>query len=126
MVNYPKSTSEKIKNLSLATPYVPMHKRPAVMTERSRIKFEVVLAISEKRGRLLSVPPREQNPKNQKMKTKASAQAEIHELTRHLAGYVSRLTSERSTLSEDESALLSARANETMLRLLVLQSEVQG
>ena len=97
-----------------------------VMTERSRIKFEVVLAIFLKMGRLLSVPPREQNPKNQKMKTKASAQAEIHELTRHLAGYVSRLTSERSTLSEDESALLSARANETMLRLLVLQSEVEG
>ena len=60
------------------------------------------------------------------MKTKASVQTEIHELTRILAGYVSRLTTERSTLSEDESALLSARANETMLRLLVLQSEVQG
>jgi uncharacterized protein involved in exopolysaccharide biosynthesis len=103
-----------------------MHQRSAVMTERSRIKFEVVLAISEKRGRLLSVPPREQNPKNQKMKTKASAQAEIRQLTRILAGYVSRLTSERSTLSEEESALLSARANETMLRLLVLDSELNG
>lgn len=59
------------------------------------------------------------------MKTKASVNAEIAALTRTLAGYVSRLTSERSTLSEEESALLSARANETMLRLLVLQSEVQ-
>ena len=60
------------------------------------------------------------------MKTKASVNAEIRQLTRTLAGYVSRLTSERSTLSEEESALLSARANETMLRLLVLDSELNG
>ena len=60
------------------------------------------------------------------MKTKASVQTEITALTRILAGYVSRLTSERSMLSEAESALLSARANETMLRLMVLQSEVEG
>lgn len=71
-------------------------------------------------------PQGSKNQKNQKMKTKASVQTEINALTRTLAGYVSRLTTERSTLSEDESALLSARANETMLRLLVLQSEVQG
>jgi hypothetical protein len=60
------------------------------------------------------------------MKTKASVQTEIRQLTRALAGYVSRLTSERSTLTEEESALLSARANETMLRLLVLDSELNG
>ena len=60
------------------------------------------------------------------MKTKASVQTEIRQLTHALAGYVSRLTSERSTLTEEESALLSARANETMLRLLVLDSEVNG
>jgi hypothetical protein len=55
--------------------------------------------------------------------TTSSRKSEIKNLTRTLAGYVSRLTMERSTLSEAESALLSARANETMLRLLVLQSE---
>jgi hypothetical protein len=55
--------------------------------------------------------------------TTSSRKSEIKSLTRTLAGYVSRLTMERSTLSEAESALLSARANETMLRLLVLQSE---
>lgn len=58
--------------------------------------------------------------------TTSSKKSEIKNLTRTLAGYVSRLTMERSTLSEAESALLSARANETMLRLLVLQSEVEG
>lgn len=55
--------------------------------------------------------------------TTSSKKSEIKSLTSTLAGYVSRLTMERSTLSEAESALLSARANETMLRLLVLQSE---
>lgn len=58
--------------------------------------------------------------------TTSSRKSEIKNLTRTLAGYVSRLTMERSTLSEAESALLSARANETMLRLLVLQSEAEG
>lgn len=58
--------------------------------------------------------------------TTSSKKSEIKNLTRTLAGYVSRLTMERSTLSEAESALLSARANETMLRLLVLQSEIEG
>ena len=58
--------------------------------------------------------------------TTSSRKSEIKSLTSTLAGYVSRLTMERSTLSEAESALLSARANETMLRLLVLQSEVEG
>jgi hypothetical protein len=58
--------------------------------------------------------------------TTSSKKSEIKSLTSTLAGYVSRLTMERSTLSEAESALLSARANETMLRLLVLQSEVEG
>lgn len=57
--------------------------------------------------------------------TTSSKKSEIKNLTSILAGYVSRLTMERSTLSEAESALLSARANETMLRLLVLQSEVE-
>jgi hypothetical protein len=60
------------------------------------------------------------------MKNTATVKSEVNALTRTLAGYVSRLTTERSTLSEAESALLSARANETMLRLLVLQSEVEG
>ena len=60
------------------------------------------------------------------MKTKASVNSEINRLTLTLAGYVTRLTAERSILSEEETALLSARANETMLRLLVLQYEVQG
>lgn len=60
------------------------------------------------------------------MKNTATVKSEVHALTRTLAGYVSRLTMERSTLSEAESALLAARANETMLRLLVLQSEVEG
>lgn len=54
-----------------------------------------------------------------------SKKNEIHALTRTLAGYVSRLTTERSTLDEAESALLSARANEVMLRLLVLQTETE-
>ena len=54
------------------------------------------------------------------MKTKASVNSEINRLTLTLAGYVTRLTAERSILSEEETALLSARANETMLRLLVL------
>lgn len=57
--------------------------------------------------------------------TTSSKKSEITALTRTLAGYVSRLTTERSTLDEAESALLSARANEVMLRLLVLQSEVE-
>lgn len=60
------------------------------------------------------------------MKNTATVKSEVLALTRSLAGYVSRLTTERSTLDEAESALLSARANETMLRLLVLQSEVEG
>ena len=60
------------------------------------------------------------------MKNTATVKSEVLALTRTLAGYVSRLTTERSTLDEAESALLSARANETMLRLLVLQSEVEG
>jgi hypothetical protein len=58
--------------------------------------------------------------------TTSSKKSEIKSLTSTLAGYVSRLTTERSTLDEAESALLSARANEVMLRLLVLQSEVDG
>lgn len=58
--------------------------------------------------------------------TTSSRKSEIKNLTRTLAGYVSRLTTERSTLDEAESALLSARANEAMLRLLVLQSEAEG
>lgn len=60
------------------------------------------------------------------MKNTASIQKEIKNLTLALAGYVSTLTTKRSTLSEEESATLSARANETMLRILVLQGELNG
>lgn len=60
------------------------------------------------------------------MKTKSSVNAEIKNLTLALAGYVSTLTTQRSTLTEEESATLSARANEAMLRLMVLQGELNG
>ena len=103
-----------------------MSEAGAYMTERSHKKVDLQTCFSEKVWHNAICSPKGAKTKNQKMKTKASVQTEIHELTRILAGYVSRLTTERSTLSEDESALLSARANETMLRLLVLQSEVQG
>jgi hypothetical protein len=78
-------------------------------------KFDYRLAIPPKCGRVWAMN-----------NTTSSKKSEIKSLTSTLAGYVSRLTMERSTLSEAESALLSARANETMLRLLVLQSEVEG
>jgi hypothetical protein len=78
-------------------------------------KFDYRLAIMPECGRVWAMN-----------NTTSSRKSEIKSLTSTLAGYVSRLTMERSTLSEAESALLSARANETMLRLLVLQSEVEG
>ena len=84
------------------------------MIEKNQIKFDYRLAIMPECGRVWAMN-----------NTTSSKKSEITALTRTLAGYVSRLTTERSTLDEAESALLSARANEVMLRLLVLQTEVE-
>jgi hypothetical protein len=96
------------------------------MLETNRKKVYLLACFFRKTCQTVSRSPKEHLTQKTKMKTKASVNTEIRQLTRTLAGYVSRLTSERSTLSEEESALLSARANETMLRLLVLDSELNG
>lgn len=57
------------------------------------------------------------------MNTAKSRQNEIKSLTTFVAKCVSRLTGERSTMTEEEAALVSARANEAALRLMLLIDE---
>ena len=97
-----------------------------VMTERSHKKVELSACVFRKMRHTAICSDKEQLTQKPKMKTKSSVNAEIKNLTLALAGYVSTLTTQRSTLTEEESATLSARANEAMLRLMVLQGELNG